>query len=502
MRNVPVWIDSTPIQRFPRLQRNTTADVIVVGGGITGITTAYMLRKAGVKVTLIERERVASIDTGHTTAHLTYITDVELQKLRQNFGEDNAQAAWDAGAAAIDHIEKVIGEEQIECEFTRVPGYLHVQVNSSSKKEAASLKKGADLAIKLGFDAAYLESIPYFNLPGVRFANQAKFHPRKYLRSLVKKIPGNGSHVFEKSAASEFDAKKRRVKVNRNWISFDRVVMATNNPLVGLASMTTATLFQTKLSLYTSYVLGARVAPGTIPEALFWDTREPYDYLRIDRQRGFDYVVFGGEDHKTGQQRNTKRAYARLLARLKKIIPQARVEHRWSGQIISTPDGLPYIGQNAERQFVATGYCGNGITFGTLAAMMARDWATGRKNPWTDLFAVDRKKIKGATWNYLRENKDYPYYMVKDRLARPEADSVRELRPGEGMIIGRRGKKVAAFRDPNGNVHRLSPVCTHLGCVVRWNPAESTWDCPCHGSRFKPTGEVIAGPAEEPLPRI
>jgi glycine/D-amino acid oxidase-like deaminating enzyme/nitrite reductase/ring-hydroxylating ferredoxin subunit len=502
MRNVPVWIDDTPIRKFPKLQRNISADVIVIGAGVTGITAAYLLKKAGSTVALIDREQVASIDTGHTTAHLTYVTDVGLQQLVRKFGKDHAQAAWETGEAAINEIERIVEQEGIECEFTRVPAYVHVRVDGSSKKEAASLKKEADLAVKLGFDAAYLNSAPYFNLPAVRFANQAKFHPRKYLRSLVAKIPGNGSHVFEKSAASEFDAKTRRVKVNRNWISFDRVVMATNNPLVGLASMTAATFFQTKLSLYTSYALGARVPSGTIPEALFWDTRDPYDYLRIDRRRGFDYVVFGGEDHKTGQKRNTKKAYVRLLARLKKAIPQARVDHRWSGQIISTPDGLPYIGENSERQFVATGYCGNGITFGTIAAMIARDWVTRRKNPWTELFAVDRKKIKGAAWNYLRENKDYPYYMIKDRLARAEADSVRELRPGDGMIVGRRGKKVAAFRDPNGNIHRLSPVCTHLGCLVRWNPAEGTWDCPCHGSRFKPTGEVIAGPAEEPLSPI
>jgi glycine/D-amino acid oxidase-like deaminating enzyme/nitrite reductase/ring-hydroxylating ferredoxin subunit len=502
MRKVPFWIDSAPIQRFPRLQRNINVDVIVVGAGVTGITTAYLLRKAGSTVALIERERVASIDTGHTTAHLTYITDVELQELVRNFGEDHAQAAWDAGAAAIDEIERIVREESIECEFTRVPAYVHVRVGGSARKEASSLEKEAHLAAKLGFDAAYLDSAPYFNLPAVRFANQAKFHPRKYLRSLVEKIPGNGSQVFEKSAAVEFDAQKRRVKVNRNWISFDRVVMATNNPLVGLASIVSATLLQTKLSLYTSYALSGRLPSDTVPEALFWDTREPYDYLRIDRHRGFDYLIYGGEDHKTGQKKETKRAYVRLWRRLKKIIPEARVDHRWSGQIISTPDGLPYIGENAEHQFVATGYCGNGITFGTVAAMMARDWIAGRKNPWTDLFAVDRKKLKGATWNYLRENKDYPYYMIKDRIARPEADSVSEVKRGDGMIIRSRGKKVAVFRDRNGNVHKLSPVCTHLGCLVRWNPAESTWDCPCHGSRFKPTGEVISGPAEEPLAPI
>src|SRR5438046_4633230 len=448
---------------------------------------------------MIERERVALIDTGHTTAHLTYVTDVQLHELARNFGEDHAQAAWDSGKAAIEEIERIVAGEEVECEFTRVPAFLHVCMDRFSKTEASSLKKEADLATKLRFDAAYLSGIPYFNLPGVRFANQAKFHPRKYLRSLVNKNPGNGSHVFEKSAATEFDAKKRRVKVNHNWIGFHRVVMATNNPLVGLASVISATFFQTKLSLYTSYALGARLPSNTVPEALFWDTRDPYDYLRVDRHRGFDYIIYGGEDHKTGQEKQTQKAYARLLARLKKIIPKARIDHRWSGQVICTPDGLPYIGENAERQLIATGYCGNGITFGTVAAIMARDWATERTNPWADLFAVDRKKIKGATWNYLRENKDYPYYMIKDRIARAEADSVSQLKRGEGMIISSRAKKCAAFRDRNEKIYKLSPVCTHLGCLVRWNSAESTWDWPCHGSRFKATGEVMAGPAEERL---
>jgi glycine/D-amino acid oxidase-like deaminating enzyme/nitrite reductase/ring-hydroxylating ferredoxin subunit len=499
MTTIPFWIDSAPIKRFQALQKNINVDVLVVGAGITGITTAYMLKKAGLTVALIERERVASIDTGHTTAHLTFVTDVGLHELAGNFGNDHAQAAWDAGAAAIEEIERIVQEEVIECEFTRVPGHLHVCIDGFSDKVVSSLKKEAKLAAKLGFDATYLDSVPYFSVPGVRFPNQAKFHPRKYLRSLVMKLSGSGSHVFEKSAVTEFDTEKHRAKVNGHWIGFDRVVMATNNPLVGLASVTSATLLQTKLSLYSSYVFGARVPSETVPEAMFWDTGDPYNYLRVDRHRGFDYVVYGGEDHKTGQKRETQKAYARLLGRLKKIIPDAQVDHRWSGQIISTPDGLPYIGENAEHQFIATGFCGNGITFGTVSAMMALDWAMGQKNPWSDLFAVDRKKIKGATWNYLRENKDYPYYMIKDRIARPEADSVRKLKRGEGMIIGSRTKKIAAFRDRNGKVHKLSPVCPHLGCHVRWNTAESAWDCPCHGSRFKPGGEVIAGPAEEAL---
>src|SRR5436190_11034405 len=342
MTTIPFWIHSAPIKRFPALQTDTNADVLVIGAGITGITTAYLLKKAGLTVALIEREHVASIDTGHTTAHLTFVTDVGLHELADNFGNDHAQAAWDAGAAAIDEIERIVQEEEIQCEFTRAPGYLHAWVNSFSEGEISSLKKEARLSAKLGFGATYLERVPYFSVPGVRFPNQAKFHPRKYLRSLVMKLPGGGSHVFEKSAVTEFDSERRRAKVNGHWIGFDRVVMATNNPLVGLASITSATLLQTKLSLYTSYAIGARVPSGMIPEAMFWDTREPYDYLRLDRHRGFDYVVYGGEDHKTGQKKKTQEAYARLAARLEKIIPGAQVDHRWSGQIIATPDGLPY----------------------------------------------------------------------------------------------------------------------------------------------------------------
>jgi Rieske Fe-S protein len=191
-----------------------------------------------------------------------------------------------------------------------------------------------------------------------------------------------------------------------------------------------------------------------------------------------------------------------LLSRLKKIIPKAKIDHRWSGQVICTPDGLPYIGENAEHQFVATGYCGNGITFGTVGAMMARDWIVGRKNPWTELFAADRKKVKGATWNYIRENKDYPYYMIRDRFAGTEGKSLRGVPRGAGKVIDLNGQTAAVYRAPDGSTTKVSAICTHMACTVDWNEAEKTWDCPCHGSRFKTGGKVIAGPAESPLSRL
>src|SRR5581483_6829875 len=258
--------------------------------------------------------------------------------------------------------------------------------------------------------------------------------------------------------------------------------------------------FQTKLYLYTSYAMSARIPKEAAPEASFWDTADPYNYLRVDHRRHFAVAILGGEDHKTGQS-DPEKSYARLAKRFKKWFPNAAIDHQWSGQVVETPDGLPYIGQTAEKQFAATGFAGNGMTFGTLGAMMALDAVERRKNPWRDLFDVNRKKVSG-TLDYLAENKDYPFYLLRDWLAPAEKKSVQSLRPGRGKILSVNGKKAAAYRDDKGKISVCSAVCTHLGCIVHWNDAEKTWDCPCHGSRFAPTGEVLAGPAETSLEKI
>jgi Rieske Fe-S protein len=292
------------------------------------------------------------------------------------------------------------------------------------------------------------------------------------------------------------------VKVAGHTVRCEDIVIATHNPLVGLSGLAGATLFQTKLALYTSYVIAGRVPSGVVSDALWWDTDDPYYYLRVEPHRDFDVIIFGGEDHKTGQQDDTVDRYHRLEERLTAIIPQVDVTHRWSGQVIETPDGLPYIGQSADHQYAATGYAGNGLTFGTLGGMMMSDAILGRANPWTELFDPSRKAITRGVWDYLKENVDYPYYLMRDRFAGPDAQSLRAVRRGQGKIIERDGAKVAAYRDRSGVVTLRSATCTHMGCVVAWNTAERTWDCPCHGSRFKPTGAVIAGPAETPLSKV
>lgn len=491
------------LPRFSPLRESLKVDVLVVGGGMTGITAAYLLKKAGRKVAVIERDRCAQQDTANTTAHLTCVTDLRLHQLIKSFGRDHAQAVWDAGLAAIAQIEEVVASEKIDCEFRRVPGYLHASL-TREKKEIRELKRDAELASELGFAAEFEPQVPIFQRPGVRFPNQAKFHPLMYLAELVTRIPGRGSHVFERTEAQEFEAAtlSARVKANGQTITCDYVVIATDVPLAGLSNVASAALLQTKLTAYTSYAIGATLPKNIAPEASFWDTSEPYYYLRIDRHRQRDYAIFGGLDHKTGQVQDTDTRFGELESMLQRFLPQAKVDRRWSGQVVESHDGLPLIGETAERQFVATGFSGNGITFGTLSGMMICDAIMGRKNPWRELFAPQRTPLRGGVWNYLSENLEYPYYMVKDRLASSEGKSLRSVRRGQGKILKLDGKRVAAYRDAKGKTNVMSPVCTHLGCIVHWNETESSWDCPCHGSRFGCTGNVIAGPAEAPLKPI
>jgi Rieske Fe-S protein len=280
------------------------------------------------------------------------------------------------------------------------------------------------------------------------------------------------------------------------------VLIATHVPRQGKSGFLPATLLQSKLAPYLSYVVGGWVPRGTLPEALFWDTGDPYDYLRVDRRHDHDFVIFGGEDHKSGQVDETSECFSRLERRLKKLLPEVSVTHRWSGQVIETNDGLPYIGETAERQFVATGFGGHGMTFGTVSAMMFTDYVMGQKNPWVELFDPGRTMIKGGLWDYIKENKDYPYYLIRDRFAGKGGQSLRAIKRGTGDVIDVQGKPAAVYRGMDGEIHVHSAVCTHMGCYVNWNDAERTWDCPCHGSRFKVSGEVVTGPAEDPLAPI
>lgn len=461
MNTQSVW-QRQRLPRYPQLKKARRFDVVVIGGGMTGLTAAYLLKKSGRSVALLERDRLAGGDTAHTTAHLTYATDLRLGDLAKTFGKAGARLAWQGGAAAINTIERIAAFEKIDCDFRRVPGYLHSPLDDT-KDDSREFKREAKLAQELGFAASFVERVPFFDKPGIRFADQARFHPLAYLAGLAPAVDGDGSAIFEQTEVKSVEDDGAVVTTTGRRIAADYVVIATHVPVMGKSGMASAALFQSKLFPYSSYGVGAKFAKGALPEALFWDTSDPYYYLRVDRHENHDYLIFGGEDHKTGQASDTEERFQKLTQRLLEFAPRARVTDRWSGQVIETNDGLPFMGETAERQFAATGFSGNGITFGTLAAMMACDAALGRENPWKQLFDVRRTKLRGGTWDYLKENFDYPYYLVRDRLAGADGTSVRSVKPGEGKILKIDGQRIACSRDDQGKLSKVSAECTHLG---------------------------------------
>ena len=417
--------ESARLPRFPRLKKSGHYDVAVIGGGITGLSAAYFLKQAGKKVCLLERNHIGSGDTACTTAHLTYVTDMRLSKLVKNFGKQAAGAFWHGGATAIDAIEQIAAEHDIRCQFRRVPAFLHSALHGN-KGEARELEDEARLAAELGFDAQFVKAAPLVDRPGILFSNQAKFHPMMYLAGLAEAVNGGGSVISEETEAKEFEADPMVVKSDKLQIKCDYLVIATHVPLMGVTGLVSATLFQTKLYPYSTYAIGAQIPRDKWSEMSLWDTGDPYYYLRIDRGAKTDYAIFGGGDHKTGQADDTNEPFDDLKKTLKELLPQAKIDRRWSGQVVETNDGLPFIGETAERQFVATGFAGNGMTLGTLSGMMARDAVLGYENPWQELFAANRKRIRGGTWAYLKENIDFPYYYLKDRISPADGQSSRK----------------------------------------------------------------------------
>jgi glycine/D-amino acid oxidase-like deaminating enzyme/nitrite reductase/ring-hydroxylating ferredoxin subunit len=497
----PFWNETESPQEFPRLTRDLTVDVAVVGGGITGLMTTYLLVLEGRTVALLEKRRCLQGDTAYTSAHLTAVTDTPLSQLVRTFGETNAQAAWQAGIAALSQIDAAVRREEIDCDFAWVPGYLYAEPSHRADAELREwISREAALVAAKGLHGSFVAQAPLVGGPAVRFENQARVHPGRYLAGLERAIVTRGGQIFEHSEVTSVSDAPRTVHANGCTISCDHVVVATHTP-VALSGAISETLLQTKLALYSTYVVAGRVTKGSIPDALMWDTGRPYHYLRVSPGQTDDIVIFGGEDHKTGQADNTEHCFDRLTAALAALVPGIAITHRWSGQVIETIDGLPFIGAVGDGQFNATGFGGNGLTFGTVAAIMAADHVHGRPNAWQGLFAPSRSTLS-ALAEYVAENMDYPYYMLRDRIAGTESASTDAIAPGDGKVVELKGARVAAYRNEQGELILRSAVCTHMGCLVDWNAAESTWDCPCHGSRFKTDGSVIGGPAKGPLPPV
>jgi glycine/D-amino acid oxidase-like deaminating enzyme/nitrite reductase/ring-hydroxylating ferredoxin subunit len=468
-------------------------DVAIIGGGITGLTAATLLKAAGRTVAVIDAQRIAEGVTGYTTAHLTEVIDASFGDLIENFGEDGARQAVQATRAALETIAGLVRERDIQCGFERVPGFYYTETEDGVK----GVKEEVEAAQRVGLDAVYTEEVPlpFPTRAALRLDGQARFHVRQYLLPLLKAVPGRGSHVFEDTRVLDVeDGEPCVVRTETGTITARDVIMATNVPLNRFA-------LQTKVAHYRSYVV-AGTTDRPVPDGLFWDDADPYHYIRVQDVGGERLVLVGGEDHKVGQEEDTETCYRALRDYAYERLGMKSIAYRWSAQVAEPVDGLPYLGRNANAShvYVGTGYSGTGMTFGTLAAMLCTDLILGRENPWETLFDATRVKPIAAAKEYVSENVDFPAHLVGDRLKGAEGESLGDVAVGEGRIVELAGKKRAVYRDEQGATHVLDPVCTHLGCLVSFNTAEKSWDCPCHGSRFAPDGTVINGPAVKGLP--
>jgi glycine/D-amino acid oxidase-like deaminating enzyme/nitrite reductase/ring-hydroxylating ferredoxin subunit len=491
-----VWSEATPAPPYPPLAGNVTVDVAVVGGGITGITAALLLARSGRRVAVVEARRIGKGETGKTTAHLTEALDVPYHTLLSRFGPDGARLAAAGQRAAIERIATFADECAIACDFRRVAGYTFAETQG----ELATLEREAAVARRLGVAVALVDRAPLpFPIAGaLRFDNQASIHPRLYLQGLERAFVGLGGQIFEDTQVTAIDeGDPCRVISDRGVVAARGVVVAAHVPIVNRV------LLHAKLAAYRTYVVGVDLGGDAgVGDGLFWDMADPYHYIRVQAVNGRRFLLVGGEDHKVGEADDTTAPFERLEAYLRVRFGRdvAPTDYRWSGQIVESADGLPYVGRNSLSHdvYVASGYGGNGVTQGTLAATVLADEICGVANPFGELLDATRIKPLASAGAVLSENLDYPKHLLADRLGGNGEGGARALAaipPGEGRVLNVGGERLAVYRNANGQLGALSPVCTHLGCLVHWNTTEKSWDCPCHGSRFDPHGRVLNGPA-------
>jgi len=491
-RHQSIWAATAALPSFTPLEQNIHVDVCIVGAGISGLTTAYVLARAGKRVAVLDDGPVAGGMTQMTTAHITNQLDDRYFELEKLHGREGARLAADSHTAAIDRIETIVRQESIDCDFARVDGYLFLAEGDTRE----TLEHELEAAHRAGLRAVeLLERAPFRSFdtgPCLRFPAQAQFHPLKYLSALAEAIHREGSRIFTDTHADQIEGGvPALVHAGKHVVTADAVVVATNVPVNDRVAI------HTKQAPYMTYVVAARVPPGSVPTVLSWDTGDPYHYLRLYD----DLLIVGGEDHKTGQASDTPERYAQLEAWARARFPEmGQVELAWGGQVMETQDFLAFIGRNPmdhENVYVATGDSGMGITHGTIAGMLLSDLILGRTNPWEALYDPSRVTLRAAG-DFARENSNVALQYT-DWLTGGDVASADDVRPGSGAIVRRGLEKIAVYRDEQGQVHECLAKCPHLGCLVHWNPAETTWDCPCHGSRFDRYGKVISGPANRDL---
>ena len=494
-RTESAWMATADLPDYPPLQEHLSVDVCVVGSGIAGMTTAYLLAQLGKRVAVLDDGPLAGGETARTTAHLSNAFDDRYFELEKMVGADGSRIAAESHTAAISRIESIVRDEAIDCEFKRLDGYLFLVPGD----ETSILEKELEAARNAGLaDVELVKRAPvdFFDSgPCLRFPRQAMFHPLRYIAGLARAIERLGGSIYCGTRVEEIEGgSPAAVRTTAQFsVTAKSVVVATNSPI------TERLAIHTKMAPYRTFVIGARVPAGSIPPVLLWDTGDPYHYVRTmhGNGAGFDLLIVGGEDHKTGQEDDAEARFERLEAWTRDRFPMAgEIEMRWSGQVMEPQDYVAFIGESPEKGenvWIACGDSGQGMTHGTIAGILLSDLITGRENHWAELYDPKRISLRAAT-AFAKENLNVARQYL-DWVTPDPAPEDTTIQPGTGAVINRNGKPIAAFRDESGTLHECSAVCVHLGCIVQWNSLEESWDCPCHGSRYDAYGKVVNGPA-------
>jgi glycine/D-amino acid oxidase-like deaminating enzyme/nitrite reductase/ring-hydroxylating ferredoxin subunit len=484
---VSYWIDSTPATRYPPLTTGVEVDVAVLGGGIAGITTAALLKQRGAKVALVEAGRIANLVSGRTTAQISAAsTPSYYRDIAHSFGEKDAQACIHSVVESIEKIAEIVGTHDIACDFKHTTDYLY----GAEKGHKDSLREEAEFEQRFGLQVSFEDSapLPFENYGAVKYRGHAEFHPRKYLLGLAGAIPGDGCHIFEETRAYAIkEGGPCTISTDHGDLKARDVVVATGVPITNLGFL------YARMVVRRSYVLGIHIK-DELPDALFYSSEAPCHYIRtVPSSPGL--VLVGGEDHITGAITDTKNQYTMLEKFCRDHFKLESVDYSWSAQCNYPFDGLPFIGRlpGSRHQYVATGFKGTGMTYGTLAGMIISDLIRDGKSPYEALYSPGRVNVMASGQEFLQRNMYVAHMFAEARLEKPEPAS--KVSPGKAALVDVNGEKAAAYRDNSGRLHAVSPVCTHMGCYVKWNDAEQTWDCPCHGSRYTEDGDNLNAPA-------
>ncbi len=491
-----LWQVTATVPSYPPLTASVQTSVAIVGAGISGLTTAYYLAKAGIAVVVVDDGPVGGGETGRTTAQLTCILDKGYAETRRLRGDAGAQAAAASHRAAIDAIEQIIATEKIECDFMRIDGYLFLAADD----DISTLKTEYEAAYEAGLtDVRLVDAMPLGNTafgPALHFPNQGQFHILRYLNGLCQAIERMGGQIYCNTRINQVHGgtPTRLETADGLQITADVSVLATNAPINDFLG------YSSRVFAHRTYVIGVRIPRGSIAPLLAFDTADPYHYVRLHVEDDHAVLIVGGEDHRTGQPEELAAPFAALEQWTREYFPMAEeVMYRWSGQVLNSLDGLALIGPDLvdEHVFVITGDTGMGMTHGTLGGIILADLIMGRPHPWAALYDPARLPL-GAAGEVLSETVS-TIAQAKEWFSGGDVDSVNEIPDDSGGVIGMGPAKTAVYRDAQGTLHYCSAVCTHTGCIVGWNDVEKSWDCPCHGSRYDAFGRLLNGPAKDDL---